>query len=394
MKLVKYSSIAMGLVIALATLSPLSASAEQGTAAATATNISAANAVISSPQIVSELHGAVQVQGTVNVSGMHNYFLETRALNDDASIPAGDSGWAPATLPVSKPVQNGVIGSWDTTLIPDGLYELRLTVTTDNQTSVYYVVSPLRVGNASFLTATPIPAPAVTGTLTTPRITANLTSNVRSGDGIGFPVVGYLVRGTSAPILGVSSSGSGWYYIQLPDGSKGWISPSVGVVSGDASNIPTVTAPSPIIVTAVSGLLLNGIVLNPETPVCGSSFTVTVNVNNPTNATTAASTVTIQDLDVTSKTVTASATAALPALTSGANYVIVVSLTVMTYYNQPHQVQVAVADTHIVAAYTLGQGQCNISSLTPAKATPLPPTAAPATATNTMAPTAVATKAA
>ena len=140
---------------------------------------------------------------------MHNYFLETRALNDDASIPAGDGGWAPATLPVSKPVQNGVIGSWDTTLIPDGLYELRLTVTTDNQPSVYYVVSPLRVGNASFLTATPMPAPAVTGTITTPRITANLTSNVRSGDGIGFSVVGYLVRGTSAPILGVSSSGSG-----------------------------------------------------------------------------------------------------------------------------------------------------------------------------------------
>ena len=392
MKSMKYLSIALGLVIAIAALSPLAVRAQQSTA--TATSSSATTAMISSPLIVSELHGSVQVLGTVNVVGMHSYFLETRALNDDASAPAGDNGWSPVTLPVSKAVLNGAIGTWDTTLIPDGLYELRLTVTTDNQPPAFYVVSPLRISNASFLTSTPIAAPPLTGTLTSPRITANLTSNVRSGDGIGFPVVGYLVRGTSAPILGISSSGSGWYYIQLADGSKGWISPSVGVISGDISNIPTITAPPPVAATSVSGLLLNGIVLNPAVPVCGSAFKVSVNVNNPGNSTTAAGTVSVQDVDLTTKTVTTTGTADLPALASGANYVVVVPLTVMTYYNQQHQVQVTVAASHIAATYTLAQGQCNISSITPATVTPLPATVPPSTATSTAVPTAAPTKAA
>ena len=405
MKPVKYLSIAFGLAIALAAFSPLTINAQQGTATAAATSPSSVSVMITSPQIVSELHGTVAVHGTANIAGMHSYFLETRELNDDASAPSGANGWTPATLSVSTMVQNNILGSWDTTLVPDGLYELRLTVTTSSPSPTYFVVSPLRISNAAYLTLTPMPAVQASGTPNAaPHITASLTANVRSGDSTLFSVIGFLLRGTSAPILGVSSSG--WYYIQLADGSKGWVAPSVGAVTGDVSTVPTMIATGSPASTAVSsGLLLNGIVLNPVTPTCGAAFTVSVNVNNPGNGTTSAGTVYIQDVDLTSKIVTATATGDIPALAPGANYVIVVPLTVMTYYNQQHQVQVTMAASQITATYTLAQGQCNLGTIVPTitpantsapvvtMAPTVAPTAAP-TAVPTTAATAVATKAA
>jgi hypothetical protein len=409
MKPVKYLPIAFGLVIAVAALSPLTIKAQQGTATApataAATSASSVDVMITSPQIVSELHGIIPVRGTANMAGMRSYFLETRELGDDASAPSGSGGWTPATLSASAMVQNNILGSWDTTLIPDGLYELRLTVTTSSPAPTYFVVSPLRISNAEYLTMTPMPTQLASGTSNSaPHITAALTANVRSGDSTLFSVIGFLLRGSSVPILGISNSG--WYYIQLADGSKGWVAPSVGVVTGDISTIPTMVATGSPASTAVStGLLLNGIVLNPGAPVCGSAFTVSVNVNNPGNGTTSAGTVYIQDVDLTSKTVTATATGDVPALAPGANYVIVVPLTVMTYYNQQHQVQVTMAGSQITATYTLAQGQCNIGTIVPtitpantsAPVVTMAPTVVPTvvpTAAPTTAATAVATKAA
>ena len=377
-------SVSVGLALAAVTFQPLPISAQQdsyfpsptgtGTAVGSLSATPSPNALITNPLIVSELHGTVQVQGTVNSTGLKNFFLETRALNDDASEPAASVSWSPVTLPAAKPVQADVLGSWDTTLLPDGLYELRLNVvaTDPNQPSTYFVVTPLRISNAPYLTMTPGATMQRVTNTGTPIITASMTSNVRAGDSIGFPVIGYLQHGSSATILGISNTGSGWYYVQLADGSKGWISPVVGVVSGDISTIATVVAPAPIIVTptlVASALLLNGIVLSPAAPECGSVFTVAVNVNNPSNGTTAAGTVYVQDVDLTSKTVTVTATANLPALNPGANYVLSIPLTVVTYYNQPHQVQVTVAGSQIVANYTLAQAQCNISSATRAATT-------------------------
>jgi len=401
MKPVKYLTIAFGLVIAVAAFSPLTINAQQGVATAAVTISSLVSVTITSPQIVSELHGAVTVYGMANIAGMHSYFLETRELNDDASAPSDSNGWTPATLPTSVMVQNNILGSWDTTLVPDGLYELRLTVTTSSSAPTYFVVSPLRISNTAYLTLTPMPIVQTSSTPNAaPHITASLTANVRSGDSTLFSVIGFLIRGASVPILGVSSSG--WYYIQLADGSKGWVAPSVGVVSGDISTIPTMIATGSPASTAVSsGLLLNGIVLNPVAPICGAVFTVSVNVNNPGNGTTSAGAVYIQDVDLTSKTVTATATGDVPALAPGANYVIVVPLTVMTYYNQQHQIQVTMAASQITATYTLAQGQCNLGTILPtitpantsAPVVTMVPTVVP-TAAPTTAATAVTTKAA
>src|SRR5689334_20221949 len=73
---------------------------------------------ITSPLLVSELHGEVEVQGTADVPNMLDYFLEVRGLNDDASLPSDDVPWIPATLPTTGPVQSGLLALWDTTTVP------------------------------------------------------------------------------------------------------------------------------------------------------------------------------------------------------------------------------------------------------------------------------------
>jgi len=211
-----------------------------------------------------------------------------------------------------------------------------------------------------------------------------LSANVRSGDNVYFSVVGFLTRGSSASVIGISSSGSGWYYIQLSDGTKGWIAPNVVVKSGDFSNVPVVTPPPALPAftpTATPGLIVNGIALAPAVPVCGQTFNVSVNVTNPGKTPSLADKVYVQDVSQ-AGTVAASGVGAIPAINPGANYVVVVPLTVTTYYNVVHQVQATLDGSQITTTYTLAQGQCN--NPTPnGSSSPIPATVAPPTATPT-----------
>jgi len=68
-------------------------------------------------------------------------------------------------------------------------------------------------------------------------------ANVRSGDGVLFSVVGGLRPGQSARILGISTSGSGWFYIELPTGSRGWIAPGPVNVEGNLTGVPRIAPP-------------------------------------------------------------------------------------------------------------------------------------------------------
>ena len=90
---------------------------------------------------------------------MTSYFLEFRPLID-ASTPADASvPWQPATLPSPAPVFGGLLGTWNTMLTRDGLYELRLTVFLSGGQVTYARVAPLRViNNPPPFVATPTPA--------------------------------------------------------------------------------------------------------------------------------------------------------------------------------------------------------------------------------------------
>jgi len=73
-----------------------------------------------------------------------------------------------------------------------------------------------------------------------PSLTARNRSNVRAGDSTGYPIVGKLEVGVRVAILGISRGSAGWYYIELPDGARGFISPGVVVTQGDLTNLPAI----------------------------------------------------------------------------------------------------------------------------------------------------------
>lgn len=205
------------------------------------------NAAITWPLPVYAVSGQVEIEGSANLPGQTSYFIEFRALNPDLTPLAAAEPWIPATLPSSSPVINGVLGLWDTTIAPDGLYEVRMRISVTGGSETIVRVSPLRIDNANLL---PVETPEVGATISAPTggaptVTSDTNANVRLGDSVNYPTVGALGRGQSAQILAISSTGSGWYLIQLPDGRRGWISPTVVAVSGDTSGLPRI-APPPV----------------------------------------------------------------------------------------------------------------------------------------------------
>jgi uncharacterized protein YraI len=218
------------------------------------------NAQIVWPPSTYVLSGSFTIYGTANAPGMIGYYFEFRPLVDSVT-PAGDEvGWNPASLPTRNPVVNGVLGAWDTTQIPDGLYELRLTIFTSSGQPIYTRVSPLRVmntpspfvppalGATAFPTALPLPTqiPGATSPAAndSPEVIATSSVNVRAGDGTDFPAIGALSPGQHAPLLAVSTF-SGWWQIRLPDGRLGWVAPSVVQVAGNFTSVPQITPPRP-----------------------------------------------------------------------------------------------------------------------------------------------------
>ena len=98
------------------------------------------------PPPVYVLRGEFTLRGTANLPNMANYFIEYRRLNDDTT-PNEDEVWIPATLPQTSPVTDDALGVWDTTLVDDGPYEVRMTINVSSGNPVFVILSPLRVEN-------------------------------------------------------------------------------------------------------------------------------------------------------------------------------------------------------------------------------------------------------
>ncbi|MGA8204694.1 MAG: SH3 domain-containing protein, partial [Woeseiaceae bacterium] len=216
------------------------------------------SANISWPPPVYVLRGQFTIRGSANLPNMVSYFVEFRPLPNDLTAVDSEAGWTPISLPSASAVQDDVLATWNTTTATDGVYELRLTINLTSGDPATFLVAPVRIENTPppFAVTPLAPTVLVTPTLptietiaptadTTPRVTATVDANVRSGDSTVYPVVGALLNGESAPIVGVSSFGTGWYVIRLSNGRQGWISPNVVTLSGDTSNLPSMNPPPP-----------------------------------------------------------------------------------------------------------------------------------------------------
>ncbi len=92
--------------------------------------------MITFPEAGSEIKGAVELLGTVNISNFGFYKYEV--------APAGSDTWV--TISAQRTlVNNGSLGRWDTTSLTPGDYQLRLVVT-DNQGQILPAcIVPVRV---------------------------------------------------------------------------------------------------------------------------------------------------------------------------------------------------------------------------------------------------------
>ena len=408
------------LLVAVLTAIPL-AQAQDGSAVISPASDEEVNprANISFPPPVYVVRDSVEIRGTVTLDNLQNFFIQFRPLVLDGTESDEEAPWYPATVHRTQPVTDDILGIWNTQASGDGLHELRLTINTDGETPEYVRISPIRVENEvpPFLQtdseaetaeaaeaeepseaeaepeeAAPEP-PAATPTPedTTPRVIAQYESNVRAGDSTQHHVAGFLATGQEARILGISSRGTGWYYIELANGRTGFIHPNIVSVEGDASNLkriqppppptpvpipavpvaPETTAPpAPAPVSSSANLRMENVRINPHPAVCGQAYRITVTVRNiGSAATTSGGIIRVTDSRHDGAQPT-STDIAFGALAAGAAQEVFGHLTTSTYYNEVHHVNMRLDannqvpesnendNHHAAAPYILERGNC------------------------------------
>jgi len=363
------------------------------------------SANISYPPPVYTLRGEVEIRGTANLPNQTNYFIEFRPLDLLSEEADEDRPWFPATLPSTVPVVEDILGTWNTRTAPDDLYELRLTINISGGVPQFFRLSPLRIENnppdfveldQSDVIEQPAPVATVVIDVPTrptlvptptplsrdPEVTAITGANVRLGDSTSYEVVGSIQPGETVPVLGVSSYGSGWFYVELSTGQRGFVAPSVVRISGDVYSTPRINPPftptppatnTPIFTvtpTSAANLHFIRLDLSPSSPQCNQAFNVIVGVqNNGTTASTSSGQITVTDTHVASGTVTEMAFGGFPVLQPGEIFTSTIPITVSTFFDEEHELRVEIdsgnqvpeqneGDNVSTRRYTLEEGNC------------------------------------
>jgi hypothetical protein len=129
---------------------------------------------ITSPRDRAAVRGLVPIEG----SATHPQFQKYEVHFGPEPNPGDD--WTPlAGSPFTVPVVQGRLGLWDTTIIPDGVYSLRLRlVRLDGNYDEYYVRGVQVLNTAPTETATPAPSPTPSEPTETPSPTPTVVIGV------------------------------------------------------------------------------------------------------------------------------------------------------------------------------------------------------------------------
>lgn len=348
-------------------------------------NAQTTTAEITSPPPVSLLRGTVPIVGTANDPNQTGYFIQYRELDTDFNPIGGEAAlWSPAVTLQNRRVVGDVLGEWDTTAVDDGIYQLQLVINRTGAGQLRVTVEPLRVENTSLpfagarffasggteLTPTATPplvqlTPAATPTVSvtatsqtagvgTVTITATVEANVRLGDSTSYPPVGFLRVGESAPVLGKSNR-STWLYVELPNGRRGFVSPSTLNVTGDPNTLPLIDPPPlPFTPTPVptatftplpvlANLQIVDIDLDPDDPVCGETFIIEAIVQNVgTGPTNSSGIINVVDRELDGDDITETTIGGFPILQAGERFEARIPITVDEEENDDHRIELIV----------------------------------------------------
>lgn len=201
------------------------------------------------------------------------------------------------------------------------------------------------------------PEPEVSDTPSRPTATITTGVNLRRGPGTTFnPPVGSMPPNATADIIAVNLSGD-WYKVRSTYG-EGWISATFVTVSGDVSNLPVdpgppTPVPTPVatatpIATATpvtnANLVIVGVpVVAPHPLNCGQTATIRVTIqNNGTGAALSGGTIFVEDVQTSSGARQQSTEGTFPLLQPNATFTSEMRLTVSTYYNEGHRINIRV----------------------------------------------------
>lgn len=152
---------------------------------------------ISSPAEGSALRGQVEVRGRTAVEGYKSCRMEYTFESDK------EGNWFPIG-PCGEPVQEGLIGIWDTSTITDTRYRLRVVVLTQAGEELVAEVGNLRVRNYTPIeTSTPLPRPTNPPLVT--RSPESASTPTQAGDLFHLP--GNIDLAASLTVGGVAALG-------------------------------------------------------------------------------------------------------------------------------------------------------------------------------------------
>lgn len=132
---------------------------------------------ITSPRDRAEVRGLVPIEGSAIFPEFQKYEIHYGPEPNPADQWVSISG-----SPFTVPVVQGRLGLWDTTIIPDGIYSLRLRLVRMDGNYDDYFVHGIQVLNTQ---PTDTPTPAATPTLAEPTDTPQPTATIV----IGVPTV-------------------------------------------------------------------------------------------------------------------------------------------------------------------------------------------------------------
>ncbi|MBN1260870.1 MAG: hypothetical protein JXB35_09335, partial [Anaerolineae bacterium] len=128
--------------------------------------------VITRPASGAVLTGLVDIFGTVSLDGFREYEVQYGVSDNPLA-------WGMVAGPITLPVNNGRLATWDTTALLPGIYSLRVVARNQQgaQFEARVVVTLLSPTATETPTATPSPTPTGAGTLTpTPDVTPTPTA--------------------------------------------------------------------------------------------------------------------------------------------------------------------------------------------------------------------------
>lgn len=170
-------------------------------------------AIITSPAPAQTLIGVVTVQGTATSPNFQRYRLEY-AVQGSLSPE-----WF-SIVEIAQPVTNGTLALWDTTAIPDGVYQLRLRVFLRSGAVLQTVVQGLNVVNRTATALPTLPQPATPQPTALPTLGPSPTSLIQQPPTLPpRPTVAGIVPSPAPPSEGQRAAAQAALVIQALQGA-------------------------------------------------------------------------------------------------------------------------------------------------------------------------------